>query len=147
MSHLYTLSMLMPSTRLLSLHCILEDHFLLIFWPCHPNSQFHALQAKIHAISFLSQDHKYFKMLHQPLPIVCTAWFCLLWKSVFMLCYSYCYRLNGENAYSWEKQKSLNFKRQVTHMLSSHLTICISVFIVVCTIGWISKVKFCNVRT
>jgi hypothetical protein len=84
---------------------------LLIFWPCHPNSQFHALQAKIQAISLSSQDHKYLKMLHKPLPIVCTAWFCLPSNNVFMLCYSYCYRLNGETVCCWEKWKSLNFKK------------------------------------
>jgi hypothetical protein len=62
-------------------------------------------------ISLSSQDHKYIKMLHQPLSIVCTAWFCLLGNNVFMLCYSCCYRLKVENVYSREKQKSLNFKK------------------------------------
>jgi hypothetical protein len=73
-----------------SLHCILEDHFFLIIWPCHPNSQNHTLQATS-LLPYLSYHrcHKKVKMINQPFPIVCIAWFCLYWSGVFMLCYFY----------------------------------------------------------
>jgi hypothetical protein len=77
-----------------SFHCILEDHLFLIIWPWHPNSQIHILQAKLHAISLSSQNHKKFKMLNQPFLIACLAWFLLLlvwWVYVVLfLYYSWC---------------------------------------------------------
>jgi hypothetical protein len=76
------------------------------------------LQAKIHDISLSSQNnHKKFKMLNQPISIICIAWSCLSWTSVFMLCTSIAIDWKERTCLVERSERVWTPNRQVTHML------------------------------
>jgi hypothetical protein len=113
---------------------ILEDQSFPIIWPSHPN--FQSLSCKPSFKPYLSHhsNHKKFKMLNQPILIVCIAWSCLSWNSVFMLCYSFWYD-GKERMYLVERNERVwTPKRQVTHILPPTFLIYALVFSVLCMI-------------
>jgi hypothetical protein len=79
------------------------------------------------------------KILHQPLSIVCIVWLCLLGS--VCLCWVTPVAIDWkERTCIVERSKRVwTSKRQVTHIFPTHFTICISVLLVVCMIGWFSK--------
>jgi hypothetical protein len=118
----------MPSIRFYHYMVILEDQSFPIIWPSHPN--FQSLSCKPSFKPCLSHhtNHKKFKMLNQPISIVCIAWSYLSWTSVFMIVNFYCYRLKGENVSCWEKWRVWTPKRQVTHILLPTFTTALVIF-------------------
>jgi hypothetical protein len=120
--------MLMPSIRFYHYIVILEDQSFPIIWPSHPN--FQTLSCKPSSKPYLShhRSHKKFKMFNQPISIVCIAWSCLSWTSVFMLCTSIATDWKERTCLVERSERVWTPKRQVTHISSTYFYYCISVF-------------------
>jgi hypothetical protein len=95
-------------------------HSSQIFWPCHPNSQIHILQAKSFSISLISQNYKKSKMLNQPFSIACLVWLCCYWYDVFILCYFYVIACMESFVFCWEKWNIMNSKKASDTHSSTH---------------------------
>jgi hypothetical protein len=123
--------MLMPSIRFY--HYIVSWRIILANrWTCHPNIQSLSCKPSFKPCFSHHRNHKKFKMLNQPISIVCIAWSCLSWSNVFMLCYSYCYRLKGENVSCWEKWKGLYSKKASDTHASTYILNYALVFSILC---------------